>query len=61
MDQRLLLFLCCCAAFMAGYGLRAMISQHRRREVRRIREARARLMEARASRGQADPAMRGLK
>jgi hypothetical protein len=44
MDQELLLFFCCCVAFISGYGVRAMISLRHRREARKIREARARLM-----------------
>jgi hypothetical protein len=46
-DQALLLFFGCCVAFLSGYGVRAMISWHRRREVRKIRKARARLKAAR--------------
>jgi hypothetical protein len=51
MDQALLLlvFFCCCVGFF-GYGVRAVISLRHRRELRRMREARARLMQARASR-----------
>jgi hypothetical protein len=35
---------------MSGYALRAMISLRHRREARRVRQARARLMQARAAR-----------
>jgi hypothetical protein len=49
MDPALLLFFCCCVAFMSGYGVRSMISLRRRREVRKIREAQARLMRLKAS------------
>jgi hypothetical protein len=54
MDQTLLLFFCGWVGFMSGYGVRSMISLRRRREVRKIREARARLMRLRASRNQTD-------
>jgi hypothetical protein len=54
MEQTLLLFLCCCVGFMSGYGVRGMISLRRRREARKISEARERLMRARASRSQID-------
>jgi hypothetical protein len=54
MEQTFLLFLCCCVGFVSGYGVRAMISVRRRREVRKISEARARLMRARASSNQTD-------
>jgi hypothetical protein len=54
MDQELLLFFCCCVAFMSGYGVRAMISLRRRRLVRKIREAHVRLMRAKHSRNQPD-------
>jgi hypothetical protein len=54
MDQELLLFFCCCVAFMSGYGVRAMISLRRRRQVRKIREAHERLMRAKPSRNQTD-------
>jgi len=50
MDEALLLLFClfCCSvAFFSGYGVRAMISLRRRREVRRIREARERLLRIR--------------
>jgi hypothetical protein len=52
MDQALLflVFFCCCVGFVFGYGVRAMISLRHRREVRRMREAHERLMQARASR-----------
>jgi hypothetical protein len=46
MEQTFLLFLCCCIGFVSGYGVRAMISMRRRREARKISEARARLMRA---------------
>ena len=53
LDQTLLLLFlllfCCCVAFIAGYGVREVISQRRRREKRRIREAHERLMRARAA------------
>jgi len=39
---------------MSGYGVRGMISLRRRREARKISEARERLMRARASRSQID-------
>jgi hypothetical protein len=35
MGQLLLILLCCGIGFMAGYGVRAMISLHRRHEERR--------------------------
>jgi hypothetical protein len=54
MEQTFLLFLCCCVGFMSGYGMRAMISLRRRRETRKISEARARLMRASASSNQTD-------
>jgi hypothetical protein len=54
MEQTFLLFLCCCVGFMLGYGVRAMISVRRRREVRKMSEARARLMRVRASNNQTD-------
>jgi len=54
MDQALLLFFCCCVAFMSGYGVRSMISLRRRREVRKMREARARLTRLKASGNQTD-------
>ena len=38
MDQTFLLALCVCIGFISGYGVRAMISEHRRREVRKARE-----------------------
>jgi hypothetical protein len=47
MDQTFLLFFCGCVGFMSGYGVRAMISQRRRREERQIREAAERLFEMR--------------
>jgi hypothetical protein len=47
LDQTLLLFFCCCVAFIAGYGVREVISQRRRREERRIRETHEQLMRAR--------------
>jgi hypothetical protein len=47
MHQKLLLFFCCCVAFIWGCGVHEIISLRRRREVRRIREASARLMRAR--------------
>ena len=49
MDEILLLLFCCVIAFVSGYGVRALISLRRRREVRKIREARERLMQAKAS------------
>jgi hypothetical protein len=52
MEQTLLLFLCCCVGFMSGYGVRAMISLRRRREARKISEARAHLIRARSSTNQ---------
>ena len=54
MEQTFLLFLCCCIGFVSGYGVRAMISMRRRREARKISEARARLMRASASSNQTD-------
>jgi hypothetical protein len=45
-----LLFLCGCLGFMSGYGVREMISQRRRREVRKIRDEAERLLEMRANR-----------
>jgi hypothetical protein len=45
-----LLFFCVCVGFMSGYGVREMISQRRRREVRKIREEAERLLEMRANR-----------
>jgi len=48
LDQTLLLFFCCCVAFIAGYGVREVISQRRRREERKMREAHERLVRARA-------------
>jgi hypothetical protein len=50
MDQTFLLFFCGCVGFMSGYGVREMISQRRRREVRKIREEAERLLEMRAAR-----------
>ena len=47
LDQTLLLFFCCCVAFIAGYGVREVISQRRRREERKMREAHERLVRAR--------------
>ena len=47
-DETLLVLFGCCAAFMSGYGVRAMISLRRRREARRIRDARERLLGMRA-------------
>jgi hypothetical protein len=44
-----LLFFCGCVGFMSGYGVREMISQRRRREVRKIREEAERLLEMRAN------------
>ena len=44
----LLLLFCCCVAFLPGYSMRAMISRRHRREARRIRKARDRLLELRA-------------
>jgi hypothetical protein len=38
MDQTFLLALCVCIGFISGYGVRAMISEHRRREVLKARE-----------------------
>jgi hypothetical protein len=54
MEQTFLLFLCCCVGFMSGYGMRAVISLRRRREARKISEARAHLMRVRASSNQTD-------
>jgi len=54
MEQTFLLFLCCCVGFTSGYGVRAMISLRRRREARKISEARAHLMRVRASSNQTD-------
>jgi hypothetical protein len=54
MEQTFLLFLCCCVGFMSGYGVRAMISLRRRREARKISEARERLIRIRASSNQTD-------
>jgi hypothetical protein len=45
-----LLFFCVCVGFMSGYGVREMISQRRRREVRKVREEAERLLEMRANR-----------
>jgi hypothetical protein len=42
MDQTFLLLLCVCVGFILGYGVRAMISEYRRREARKAREARLR-------------------
>ena len=44
-DQALLLFFCSSVAFMSGYGVRELISLRRRRQARRIRDARDRLLE----------------
>jgi hypothetical protein len=49
LDQTLLLFFCCSVAFIAGYGVREVISARRRREERKMREAHERLMRARAA------------
>jgi len=38
MDQTFLFVLCICVGFISGYGVRAMISEYRRREVRKARE-----------------------
>jgi hypothetical protein len=38
MDQTFLLALCVCVGFISGYGVRAMISEYRRQEVRKARE-----------------------
>ena len=54
MEQTLLLIFCCWVGFMSGYGVRSMISLRRRREVRKIREARARLMRLKAPGNQTD-------
>jgi len=54
LGQSLLLFVYCCVAFIAGYGVREVISQRRRREARKMREAHERLMRARASRNQTE-------
>ena len=50
MDQALLLLFCCGFGFVSGYAVRAIISLRHRREERKIREARERLMQARAAR-----------
>jgi hypothetical protein len=44
------LWLLLCVGFMAGYAMRELISRRRRREARRIHEARERLMQSQASR-----------
>jgi hypothetical protein len=50
MNQTFLLLLCVCVGFIAGYGVRALISEYRRREARKEREAReARLQRLRQS------------
>jgi hypothetical protein len=54
MEQTLFALLLLCVGFMSGYGVRAMISLRHRREARKISEARARLMRARASSSQTD-------
>ena len=41
MDQTFLFVLCVCVGFISGYGVRAMISEYRRREVRKAREMHA--------------------
>src|SRR5262249_59767013 len=38
MDQEFLLFFCCCVAFIAGYGVREVISRRRGHEERRLGE-----------------------
>jgi hypothetical protein len=38
MDKTFLLALCVCVGFISGYGVRAMISEHRMREVLKARE-----------------------
>ena len=50
MEQALLLLFCCFFGFVFGYLVREVISLRRRREVRKIREARELLMQARAAR-----------
>ena len=50
MDQTLLLLLCVCVGFISGYGVRAMISEHRRREEHKAREARKAARKAREAR-----------
>jgi hypothetical protein len=45
MEQTLLFLFFCCAGFVSGYGVREMISLRRRREARKMREARERLMQ----------------
>jgi hypothetical protein len=40
LDQTFLLLLCFCVGFISGFGVRAMISQYRRREARKAYEAR---------------------
>ena len=49
MDIVLLALFCCCIGFIAGYGVREVISLRRRRQERKMREAHKRLMGARAS------------
>jgi hypothetical protein len=44
-----LLFFCVCVGFMSGYGLREVISQRRRQEVRKKRYEAERLLEMRAN------------
>jgi hypothetical protein len=40
MDQTFLLLFSCSVAFILGYGVREMISQHRRREARKAHDER---------------------
>jgi hypothetical protein len=54
MEETLFAVLLLCVGFMSGYGVRAMISLRHRREARKINEARARLMRAKASSNQTD-------
>jgi hypothetical protein len=51
MDRTFLLLLCVCGVgFIWGYGVRAMISEHRRREEHKAREARKAARKAREAR-----------
>ena len=40
MDQTFLLLFSCLVAFVSGYGVREIISQHRRREARKAHDER---------------------
>ena len=59
MDQEFFDLLFLCVAFIAGYGVRAMISLRHRREEQRIREAQERLARLKAETCRADVKQRG--